>query len=94
MAAHANRIRKVLATLRDHRGYDAEYLAQLRYDKNAQDGFDGVCNKALHLFTGHDAIRTEPLNINFIFSDLDSMVTQWSYLYSRLPYLLSYIHKS
>jgi hypothetical protein len=93
VAVHANRIQKVLSTLSDQRGFDAEYLAQLRYDKKAQDGFDGVCNKAMHLFTAHEAIRTEPLNINFIFSGLDSMVTQWSYLYSRLPYLLSYSHK-
>jgi hypothetical protein len=90
---HANRIKKVLNLIGEDRRFDAEYIAQLRYDKGAQDGFDGICNKALHLFTTHPAIRTEPLNINFIFSNIDSMLTQWSYLYSRLPYLLVYMHR-
>jgi nitroreductase len=47
----------------------------------------------MHLFTGHKAIQTEPLNINFIFADLSAMLTQWSYIYTRLPYLLVYIHR-
>lgn len=47
----------------------------------------------MHLFTSHKAIQTEPLNINFIFTDWSAMLTQWSYIYSRLPYLLVYIHR-
>ena len=90
---HAQRIQQVLDVLGESERFDAKYLAQLRYDKEASDGFDGVCNKAIHLFTGHKAIQTEPLNINFIFSGTDAMLTQWSYLYSRLPYLLSYMHR-
>jgi hypothetical protein len=90
---HTKRIKKVLDLLGEGNRFDAEYIAQLRYDKTAQDGFDGICNKAMHLFTNHPAIRTEPLNINFIFSTIDSMRTQWSYLYSRLPYLLFYMHR-
>ena len=54
--------------------------------------FDGVCNKAIHLFTEHKSIKTEQMNINFIFSNWDSKLTQWSYIYSRLPYLLVYTH--
>jgi hypothetical protein len=90
---HTQRIQQVLDLLGETDRYDAAYLAQLRYDKEAYDGFDGVCNKAMHLFTDHKAIRTEPLNINFIFSNSDTMLTQWSYLYSRLPYLLVYLHR-
>lgn len=90
--AHAKRIQKVLELIGEDHRFDARYIAQLRYDKESQDGFDGICNKALHLFTDHKAIRTAPLNINFIFSDISSTMTQWSYLYSRLPYLLVYIH--
>jgi hypothetical protein len=89
---HTKRIRKVLDLLGEGERFDAAYLAQLRYDKEAHDGFDGVCNKAMHLFTNHKAIRTAPLNVNFIFSNADALHTQWSYLYSRLPYLLVYIH--
>jgi len=90
---HARRIQKVLEILGETHRFDANYLARLRYDKDARDGFDGICNTAMHLFTQHKAIRTDPLNINFIFSKMDSKLTQWSYLYSRLPYLLAYIHR-
>jgi hypothetical protein len=91
--AHTKRIEQVLDVLGESQRFDARYIAQLRYDKEANDGFDGICNKAIHLFTEHKAIQTEPLNINFIFSDVDAMLTQWSYLYSRLPYLLFYMHR-
>jgi len=91
--AHSRNIQKVLEAIEEQERFDAGYLAQLRYDKDANDGFDGVCNKALHLFTYHKAIQTEPLNINFIFTNWESMLTQWSYIYSRLPYLLIYIHR-
>lgn len=91
--AHTKRIQQVLGMLGESQRFDAKYLARLRYDKEASDGFDGICNKAIHLCTGHKAIQTEPLNINFIFSGLDAMLTQWSYLYSRLPYLLFYMHR-
>jgi hypothetical protein len=90
---HARRIQKVLEILGEVHRFNSEYIAQLRYDKSAEDGFDGICNKAIHLFTAHEAIRTEPLNINFIFSGTDSKLTQWSYFYSRLPYLLVYMHR-
>ena len=90
--AHARNIQKVLDAVGESDRFDAAYLAQLRYDKSADDGFDGICNKAMHLFTGHEAIKTEPMNINFIFSNWDSKLSQWSYIYSRLPYLLVYMH--
>ena len=91
--AHAKRIDKVIVTLREEDRFDAAYMAQLRYDKKADDGFDGTCNLAMHLFTGHHAISTPPLNINFIFSGLGEKLTQWHYLYSRLPYLLFYVRR-
>ena len=90
---HRKRIQKVLDVIGETSRLDASYIAQLRYDKNEYDSFDGVCNKAMHLFTEHKAIRTENLNINFIFSDSYSKNTQWHYLYSRLPYLLFYTHQ-
>lgn len=90
---HAKRIQKVLDIIGESSRLDAKYIAQLRYDKSSNDNFDGVCNEAMHLFTEHKAIRTENLNINFIFSDWNQKITQWNYLYSRLPYLLFYTHK-
>ena len=89
--AHTRNIQKVLETIGESGRFDAAYLAKLRYDKTAVDGFDGICNKAMHLFTSHEAIRTEPMNINFIFSNWDSKYSQWSFIYSRLPYLLVYM---
>lgn len=87
---HARRIQRVLEIIAQTDAFDAPYLAQLRYQK-VEDGFDGICNKAIHLFTEHKAIQTELLNINFIFSDYEAKVTQWRYLYSRLPYVLVYL---
>lgn len=91
--AHSKRIQKVLAIIGEEHRLSASYLAQLRYDKTAGDSFDGICNQAMHLFTEHRAIRTEPLNINFVFSDWKSKLAQWSYLYSRLPYLMFYTQR-
>jgi len=88
--AHTKRIAAVLCALEDGDRFDPAYLAQLRYDKMSEDGFDGLCNLAVHLFTEHKAIRTESLNINFVFSGWDDKLSQWHFLYSRLPYLLSY----
>ena len=90
---HSKRIEDVLQLLGETRRFDAVYLARLRYDKKSEDSFDGVCNLAMHLFTDHAALRTDPLNINFIFSGWDEKLTQWYFLYSRLPYLLFYIRR-
>lgn len=89
LEAHTKRIQLVLDAIGEADRFDATYLAQLRYSKT-EDGFDGICNKAIHLFTEHEAIRTESLNINFIFSDQEAKLSQWAYLYTRLPYVLVY----
>jgi hypothetical protein len=91
--AHGRRIKKVLEIIGESARLDADYIAQLRYDKKQEDSFDGICNHAMHLFTEHKAIRTEKLNINFIFSGWDQKLAQWAYFYSRLPYLLFYTHQ-
>ena len=91
--AHKKNIAKVLEVIGDDGRFNADYLAQLRYDKSAEDGFDGICNKAMHLFTSHKAIETEQMNINFIFSNWDSKESQWSFLYARLPYILAYAYR-
>jgi len=90
--SHIRRISNIVTLLGDDPRFSADYIARLRYDKNNEDNFDGICNLAMHLFTEHKAIKTEKLNVNFIFSDWNSKLSQWSYLYSRLPYLLYYFH--
>jgi hypothetical protein len=73
---HRARLTKIIELLALQDRFDANYLAQLRYDRNVEDSFDGVCNQAMHLFTDHKAIRTENMNMNFIFSGWDSKITQ------------------
>lgn len=90
---HKGRIQKALEIIGETNRLSAAYLAQLRYDKTSDDGFDGICNHAMHLFTEHEAIRTDPMNINFVFSGWEEKLSQWSYLYSRLPYLLFYVRR-
>lgn len=89
LAGHTKRVQVVLDAIGEATWFDAEYIAQLRYSKTG-DGFYSPCNKAMHLFTEHKDLRTEPLNINFVFSSFDAKLTQWAYLYTRLPYLLVY----
>lgn len=89
---HQNRIRVLLNVLDTTQCFNANYIAMLRYNKSSEDSFDGICNLAMHLFTEHRAIRTDRLNINYIFSDWNSKITQWNFLYSRLPYLICYMH--
>lgn len=89
---HKNRIKIILETLKLDSILDSSYLATLRYDKKSEDSFDGVCNQAMHLFTQHQAIKTENLNINFIFADKESKKTLYDFMYSRLPYLMYYIY--
>jgi len=93
LEVHTKRIAQVLQILGEAGRFDAGYIAQLRYDKATPDGFDGICNQAMHLFTRHKAIATEPMNLNFIFSGMDSTLTQLAYFYSRLPYLIAYMHR-
>jgi len=90
LRSHAERINKVLELLQETDRFDADYIVQLRYDKQTGDGFDGICNKATNVFTGRASIRTEPMNIGFIFSGKEENLAQWNYLYTRLPYLLTY----
>ena len=89
---HSLRIRKILENLGFDQILDPHYLATLRYDKKSKDSFDGVCNQAMHLFTEHQAIKTENLNINFIFGTNESKETLYQFMYSRLPYLMYYIY--
>ncbi|WDE00342.1 hypothetical protein [Thalassomonas actiniarum] len=89
---HTKRIQSVLKVLGEEERFNADYLAQLRYQKS-EDGFDGICNKSMHLFTEHKKIKTENMNINQIFSGSESKQTQWHFLYSRLPYLIFYARR-
>ena len=49
--------------------FNAENIEKVIYDKNYDAGLASLFDKATHLVTGARAIRTEPLNLNFIFKD-------------------------
>jgi len=89
---HESRISEVLRKIGKDSILSARYIAQLRYDKSQEDSFDGACNKAMHLFTSHKSIKTEQLNLNFIFSDSKAIITQQKFYYSRFAYIAYYIY--
>jgi hypothetical protein len=56
------------------------------------DSLVNMSNKALHPSTTRNKNnRTEVQNLNFVFSSKESIMTQWDYLYRRLPLLLLYL---
>lgn len=89
---HTQRIDIVLGKMGLRKIFSSQYISELRYDKKSYDSFDRVCNHAMHLFTEHSSIKTDLLNINFIFSGVEQIYSQQRYLYTRLPYLLYYIY--
>ena len=70
--------------------FDSVLIYDLRYKKSAEIGFEGNWNQANHLITTCRNFKTETQNFNFIFSGEDAHITQWRFLYTRLPYLLNY----
>lgn len=70
--------------------FDPDWLYDLRYNKQAHYSFDALCNKAIHLVTTRESIRTEKQNFNFIFSDAESFESQLNHLFRTLPTVLLY----
>lgn len=92
LPSHIKRISKVLELIEHSETFDSTYLGQLRYDKTHEDSFDRYCNKATHLITSNHNLTTNPYDLNFIFPSSKSMHAQWYFIFSRLPYILSYTH--
>lgn len=70
------------------RALPPEFLPELRFDKDAAHGFDGIRNRAIHIATDHNKYRTEAGNLNFVFSGDEDRQEQWAYLYHALPVIL------
>ncbi|WP_206862087.1 hypothetical protein [Lysobacter changpingensis] len=79
-----------LARCANRGALDAELLYELRYDREFPDGFDGMCNQAMHLITTKPPIATIKQNFNFIFSNDEDRYAQWEQMYRYLPLLLFY----
>jgi hypothetical protein len=68
--------------------FDADVLYDLRYNRSHISSFSGAWDKANHLVTTFDKIKTEKQNINFVFLNPDTQYSEWLHLYSWLPILL------
>lgn len=80
-------IQKAIEKTHNHR-FDADVLYNLRYNRSHAFSFSGAWDKANHLVTTFDKIKTEQQNINFVFLSPDAQYSQWLQLYSWLPILL------
>jgi len=64
------------------------------FNQALDDSLVNISNKALHPSTTRNKNnKTEIQNINFVFSTKDSIMSQWDYLYRRLPFLLLYFNE-
>ena len=64
------------------------------FNQALDDSLVNICNKALHPSTTRNKNnKSEIQNINFVFSTKDSIMSQWDYLYRRLPFLLLYLNE-
>lgn len=67
---------------------DAQFIYDLRYNKEFSAGMEPLFQKANHLVTSFRFMETERSNFNFVFSDEYSWQSQWEGIYSFLPILL------
>ncbi|MDP9591084.1 UNVERIFIED_ORG: hypothetical protein J2W19_003660 [Shinella zoogloeoides] len=67
----------------------AETIYEIIFDKSSQNGFATLFDKANHLVTSHRSMRTEELNLNFIFKNpYDNDI--YENIYKDLSYVLMY----
>ena len=66
----------------------AEFLYELRYDKQSAIGFERTWQQATHLITTMAGMATEEKNFNFIFSHDKARRSRWRGFYAVLPILL------
>lgn len=67
-----------------------QFLYDLRYTKAIDYGLESIWNKAIHLVTTFKAFPTESQNLNFVFSNADSLLDQWRRFYLLVPILLNH----
>lgn len=71
--------------------FDGELIEQMVFSKEMEDGLEPLWQKATHLITSQGKnLKTEDLNINFIFNDAFSDHL-FDVLYKRLPYLMLFL---
>jgi hypothetical protein len=83
--------KRIIATAIDEAesfGSDPEFLYEIRYDRNVSYGLAIPWDQAVHLLTTWKQARTEPQNLNFIFSGPTQHESQWTAIYRSIPFLL------
>jgi hypothetical protein len=79
-----------IARLATKDAFAADLLHEMIYSKSHKKSFEPIWQRATHLITSQGALlRTEDLNINFIFHDSRSDHL-YELLYGNLPYVLLY----
>ncbi|MHA8104968.1 hypothetical protein PPZ62_11210 [Aquirufa nivalisilvae] len=64
------------------------------FNSSLPDSLVNMSNKALHPSTTRNKNnRTKIQNLNFVFSTKEDIISQWEYIYSRLPFLLMYLNE-
>lgn len=83
-------IKKAISKLNANIFYNEDVIYDLRYEKSAANGLNGIANHALHIVTRDKNYKTERQNLNFVFSNEDDFIEQWDHYYYFVPYLLFY----
>jgi len=66
-------------------------IYDLIFNPTDQDSLINISTKALHLSTNRNKNNMTGIqNLNFVFSNQESILSQWEYIYKRLPLLLFY----
>jgi hypothetical protein len=83
-------LEKSIAAIGEAEFFDATYLHGLVFDRANAAGFASYFDMATHYITTHRAMRTDPLNFNFIFKNPDDNDT-YEGIYFPLGYVLMYL---
>ena len=70
---------------------DSDVIFNMRYEPHGgQYSLHAMWNRALHLITTRKSLATEQRNLNFIFSDDQDRLDQWTHIYTHVPAVLDY----
>jgi hypothetical protein len=84
-------ITHALKNIKDPSFFDPDLIYSIVFDKSLETGFAPLFDRAAHLVTSRGRLmRTEELNLNFIFKD-PSEDDLYGVVYLRLSYLLIYL---
>jgi len=81
-------IRRAMSNTGSGEWTNHEFIYDLRFDKKCLFGYEKAFQQANHLVTTYRHYPTEKTNFNFVFSNEDSVGSQWEGLYAFLPLLL------